>query len=620
MADKTNKQSPNFVMDGTAVSENKSQSNILLRSMRGTNSVKQEEFEPGALKKLSEVRRAQIHDAISKKTGHQETSSTVVGVGLGQNLQKKANFNFGSTNTGGGGVDRLMPEIYSPLFQMANLNLPRDRMTMNAWNRVFTDTHPIVKNAITLHSTYPISKINVKCKHRKVEQFFNDMAERLDLFNVIADVAYQFWSIGEVFPYAELDENTGMWSSIVIQNPDYVTVKKSTSANVSVISLRADEVLKKAVTSNHPSDMKLRAQIPDNIIHHIRKNEPIPLDNFNVSHLKMLSNAYDSRGTSMIVSCYKMLMWWDKLLDAEIVQADGFINPVTMISVGGTGDGGEGMHPSSAQLEEFRQVWEQAQWDKDFKIITHGAIKVERIGASGAIIDTSNKFNFIREMLYAGLMVPKAVMDTEGSAYASASVGLEVLRTRYITFRNMLEKWLEKKIFAPISQIQGFFEFRNGEKVLIVPEVDWNHINLYDLNDYIQALGGYVDKKQISVHTLYRSLGLNWEEEQRMIREEMVRAAIMEKETAELKKMSLIELRALDADEQITESVEEASPVPGETPDLAGGESIDTSMPPMPTDITIPSGPSPSSTPPGAPPAEAGPSAAPTPAPPPPKT
>lgn len=589
MSDNNKKTGPSFVVDNTPVSEQKSQSSILLRSMRGTSSVKKDEFEPASLKKLSEVRRAQIHDAVMKKTGNQDSPSTVVGVGSG--IKKQADFNLGPTNSGmGGGVDRLMPEIYSPLFQMANLNLPRDRMTMNAWNRVFTDTHPIVKNAITLHSTYPISKINVKCKHRKVEQFFNDMAERIDLFNVIADVAFQFWQLGEVFPYAQLDENNGIWDSIVVQNPDYVTVKKSVVANTSIISLRPDEVLKKVVTSNHPSDVKLRAQIPDSIIHHVRKNEPIPLDNFNVTHLKMLSNAYDSRGTSIIVSCYKMLMWWDKLLDAEIVQADGFINPVTLIKVGGTGDGGEGMHPSSQQLEEFRQVWEQLQWDKDFKIITHAAVTVERVGASGAIIDTSNKFNFIREMLYAGLMVPKAVMDTEGSAYASASVGLEVLRTRYVTFRNMIEKWLEKKIFAPISQIQGFFEYRNGEKVLIVPEVDWNHINLYDLNDYIQALGNYVDKKQISVHTLYRSLGLNWEEEQRMIREEMVRTAIMEKESKELGKMSLVELRALDSDEQITETAGNEEVVPGEV-SAVPGEELDTApTPSMTADVSFPAG------------------------------
>lgn len=1350
MADNDDKKQTTKMVIG---SDEKSSSG--LRTHRATNAANKEDFSSAALKRLSEVRRGQIQDvktaSANQKNGDGNFNTGIVGVSGNHkkkmemeikramdttpSLSKIADFGMPSSK----GVDRMMPELYSPLFQMANLNLPRDRMTMNAWNRNFFDTHPIVRNAITLHATYPISKINVKCKHRKVEQFFNDMAERIDLFDVIAGVALEFWKHGEklsglayltmsdgtqkqikdvkvgdmvithlgnkkevkslfrkptnvvieehlkiykinvlglpepliisgkhpifslsqksiacstpscikknmriwpgtntctncnkkhnndnvlpsfietnnvsindlacasfntdvvenelftsemcyllgfwaaegsflkrnnkynvkytgirvsqndkvflqnyieplfvkitgqcghlytnksasyfgnlkteigdkhnyhydadirgggdmaqfflkhcgeysnekklsdsimllppklqlqllagfidgngcvdqsnghviistnsknlanqflillrrnyirptmskidgdnknedryrikivaneaydnfygllkteknnklrktkwatqrtiiqnnwhllpiqsieditnsfadeymydveveddhsyiangmavhnCFPYAELDETNGIWKSIVVQNPDYVTVKKSMASNTPIISLRPDEVMKKMVSSNHPVDIKLRSQIPDNIVHHIRRNEPIPLDNFNISHLKMLSSPYDVRGTSIIVSCYKELMLWDKIrecfsADTEIltdsgfkkytdvinienngtispntqykiasyniktdeiqydyatdvvlrdyegemvnfnsknidmcvtpghnmlvyneesgwhgvkagdllgkrlkgykvknvatwigtkvnhfnvlgqnipaelylkflgyllsegwitkdkrkttagyigfsqsiesdcyqdmrntaieffkyfdrrpyetirqpdlalfktlptktwqctlghaklceyfrniigtdegcsskfkyiprfilelekpqleiilnalvkgdgsenqrkhctsiryntassqlasdvqemafkcgfysslrsyeqlektyyevcwstsgfgkepglynsrtnkshlttsyynnkvwcvtvptgavvirhngkvgiqfqckfVQADSMINPITLISVGGSGEGE--FHPTDAHLEAYREIFEQAQWDKDFKVITHAAVKVERIGSNGAIIDTQNDFNFIRENLYAGLMVPKAVMDSEGSAYASASVGLEVLRTRYITFRNMIEKWLEKKIFAPISQLQGFFEYHNGEKVLIVPEIDWNHINLYDLNDYIQALGAYVDKGTISYHTLYRSLGLNFEEEQRLIREEAVRKTILAKEVAELGKMSLVELHALNKDEQIVEAIGEKEVVPGE--------------------------------------------------------
>lgn len=584
MADKYGKQTKSGV--DTAPVRSTNVDGVVLRTQKTTNAATAEDFSMDALKRLSNVRKGQIQDVLDKKHNPRETATNHGVIGVKSDPRKRieadikraiettpsikkiadgvaGDFTIGNMSGAGRGVDRAIPEIYSPLFQVANLNLPRDRMTMNAWNRNFFDTHPIVRNAITLHATYPISKINVKCKHRKVEQFFNDMAERIDLFDAIAGVAFEFWKMGEAFPYAELDENNGIWSSIVIQNPDYVTVKKSGVSNVPIISLRPDEVLKKVVSSNHPADVKMRAQIPENIIHHIRKNEPIPLDNFNVSHLKMLSSPYDVRGTSIIVSCYKDLMLYDKLRECKFAQADSLVNPITLISVGGSGEGE--FHPSDAQLEAYRQIFEEAQWDKDFKIVTHAAVKVERVGASGAILDTQNDFNFIRENLYAGLMVPKAIMDTEGAAYASASIGLEVLRTRYVTFRNMIEKWLEKKIFAPISQIQGFFEYRNGEKVLIVPKIDWNHINLYDLNDYIQALGQYVEKSQISVHTLYRSLGLNWEEEQRLIREEMVRGAVMTKEQNELKKLNLVELRALDPDEPIVEKAQgDSEPLPGE--------------------------------------------------------
>lgn len=961
-------QMPNraFVMDNTPAKAAETTAEQYLRTQRSVAGVDKEAFSPAAIKQLSDVRKAQISTVQENKMGLRNGSANVVGVGI-----KKAEFggDFGGGYGGNGGgfgggnyganVDQVMPEIYSPLFQIANLNLPRDRMTMNAWNRNFYDTHPIVKNAITLHATYPISKINVKCKHHKVEQFFNDMAEKIDLFDVISGVALELWRQGEAFPYAELDETNGVWSSIVVQNPDYVNVKRSGVSNMPIISLRADETLKKVVSSNHPNDIKLRQQIPANIIHHIRKNQPIPLDNFNVSHLKMLSSPYDTRGTSIIVSCYKMLMWGDKLLECKLAQANSLVNPITMISVG-EGD----HHPNSRVLDEYREMFEcydeetevlteagfkrynevieytrsgkpvpkegvkvacfnsesekleyyepnsasvydysgdmyhfantkmdmkitpnhdlwvsnktykyggsrkarttdwgewhkvkaaelslndysrfrsQIEWDgedketvsilgkdmpielyleflgyvlsegclygstysillcqtvnkyreemegcadkfaeffgkkcrdrirvgkeehhddlwtgtishkplyeflksevsdkngntrapfkkvprslmnlkpellrvlldamvkgdgsvvpsesgitgyayyttskqladdvyeivykcgyvptmfvrndmgenklplytlgwstgnkgrfpkvyktfrnaetkeksnmlsiekyegkvwcftvptglfitrrngkitiqgnsaqnnKDFKIITHSAVKVERLGSVGAVIDTTNDFNYIREMLYAGLMVPKAIMDSEGASYANASVGLEVLRTRYITFRNMLEKWLEKKIFAPISEIQGFFEYKDGKKLLIVPQVDWNHINLYDLNDYIQALGPYVEKGTISMHTLYRSMGLNWEEEQRLIREENIRNMILTKEKTQLEAMSLVELNSIGPDEPILESVDgEVKAVPGEKGAEEGGADLSTSMPNIP--------------------------------------
>jgi hypothetical protein len=121
----------------------------------------------------------------------------------------------------------------------------------------------------------------------------------------------------------------------------------------------------------------------------------------------------------------------------------------------------------------------------------------------------------------------------------------------------MMAKWLVNKIFAPISEIQGFYEYKNGKKRLIVPEVEWNQMNLYDLNDYIQQITGLVGSKQVSVQTLYRSLGLNYEEENVKMRQEMIDNSIRQREEQALASMSLSELRTLDPEKEITEAVGE---------------------------------------------------------------
>lgn len=465
----------------------------------------------------------------------------------------------GSRLGAGGGTVRQAPEVYSPLFQIANLQLPRDRITMNAWNRNFYDTHPLVHNCINLHATYPISKINIKCKDRKVEQFFKDMAEQIDLTNILQAVALEFWKMGEVFPYAELDEKTGMWKNIIIQNPDYIHIKTSVLSGDSVISMRPDAALQRLVQSSNPADIQLRKQIDEEVLYHVKKGNNIPLDNFHISHLAMKSSPYDIHGTSPIVTIYKDLMLYDKLRESKFAQADNLVNPITLIKVGGANEGE--YHPTGDDLEKWRQMFEAAQYDKDFKIISHAGIDVTRVGASGAIIDISPDMSFILDNVLHGLMVPKAVITQEGASFNSATVGLEILKQRYESFRNMMSQWLSKKIFAPISEIQEFYEYVDGDKKLIVPEVEWNRMILFDMDNYINVLNGLVGQMTVSKTTLFRSLGLNVEEERRLIKEETIYQSIAAKEAAILQGLTLGALRSLKPDEDIIEPTE--APVAG---------------------------------------------------------
>lgn len=494
-------------------------------------------------------------------------------------LAKYANFyggnavgSVGSESTAGSSFERFMPEIYSPLYTMANLNLPRDRITTNSWCRNYFKLHPVVRNAITLHATYPISKLNLKCSDRKVLQFFEDMIEEMDLMTTLGEVAQEYWCLGEVFPYAELDERTKKWNRIIVQNPDYIVVQKTVLSGEPSILLRPDSVLTRLITSNNPADVKLRRQIPEKVLYHIRRGENIPLDNFNVSHLKMTTSPYDIRGTSIIVGVFKDLLLFDKIRESKIAQADGMINPITVIKVGGQ----EGEYRATDEdLEAIRHIFEEAQYDKDAKIITHSGIQVERHGFSGTVMDVSSDLDFITKNIYTGLMVPPAIVESEGAAYASASIGLEVLRQRYFNFRNIIAKWLVNKIFAPISEIQDFYRYEAKEKHLIVPEVEWNHMNLYDLQDYIGNISGMVSSGQASVQTLYKSLGLNYEEEKVKMRQESIDKAIRMKEESALASMSLTELRALDAEKPIEDPIDSGPKDSGGEEELAppmGGE------------------------------------------------
>ena len=537
---------------------------------------------PQAFKTLSserqEILKAQLEGSMTKTSEMKDGSLSVQSNGIGRSewvqfsgesrknedlsvkgviahgpeyLHKTAT--IGTTGAGtsaGSSVERLAPEVYSPLFTMANLNLPRDRTTINAWCRNYFLLHPIVRNLITLHATYPISKFNIKCEDVNILKFFEDFIEDIDLEGALGDIALEYWKLGESFPFGEWDAKKSVWSRIIVQNPDYIMVKKSVLSSEPVISLRPDEVLKRLVSSSSPSDLQTTKQIPENILHYIKTGQDIPLDNFNISHLKMVGSAYDIRGTSVIVSAFKDLMLYDKLRESKFAQADGMVNPITLIKVGGNADGE--YRATQEDLEYFKIMFEEAQYDKDFKLITHAGVDVQRVGFSGQVLEINSDLELIIKNIYTALMVPPAIIDTaESGSYSQSSIGLEVLRQRYYNFRNMLSRWVQNKIFAPISEAHNFYKFEGGKKKLIIPEVEWNKLNLYDMQDYIGNLVGLLGSDQLSLQTVYKSLGVNYEEEKKKQKKEMIDRAIKEREYAALSKLSLNELRTIDPEKAI---------------------------------------------------------------------
>jgi len=511
-----------------------------------------------------------------------------------QREAKGASQRVAVTKTAGGGgmaspagVIRNLPKVYSPLYEMSNLMLPRDLKTMNAWNRHFFATNPIVRNAITLHATYPISKFNIACEDPKVKSFFEEMFQQMGFQGLLLGLSMEFWKLGEAFPYLELDEQNGVWSYGFLHNPDFVRVKTSPLARDPIITLIPDDSLRRVVQARSPTDVKLRAQLPQEVIFHIMRGEDIPLPNFNISHLKMMNSDYDVRGTSIVQSVYKDLMLYDKIREMQYAQADGMINPLTLVKLG---DPQGQWKPNDEDIRAFQAIIEESQYDPDFKIITHGAVQIERIGYSGSTLDISAMWEALNKNIYTGLFAPEAILNGEGPNYATASIGLEVLRTRYERFREQLKEWIEKKVFEPICKLQDFYTRKGGERKLVVPKVVWNKLNLRDTDSYLTTIigllaapgeGGQTQPGKVSDHLLLEVLDVDYSEEVKRRRKESIQRAIEAQEMSALSKMQLEELRTLDPDKPIVDTHKgEEAPVSSEMEEGKGGMDLDLGGPP----------------------------------------
>lgn len=471
----------------------------------------------------------------------------------------------------GGSVVRVNPKPYSPIYDESYLMMPRDRREMNAWVRHFYETDPIIRNAIDLHTHYPLSKFDIRCPWPRIKSFFEEMIHNINLHEVILGIGQEYWKIGEVFPEAELDTHKGVWTNIYIHNPDYIDVKDMIFLQEPLIMMIPDDETKRIIQSPSQDEHLLREQIPPEVVQYVMMGQNIPLNNVNISYIVRKSAPYNKRGSSILTCLFKDLMLRDKYREAQYVIADDHVTPLKVFKIGN-----DKIRPTGADLEAFRNTLAEAVYDPNFTLVYHDGLTVEYVGSNGVVLDLSSEYERIERMIYTGLFTSQAIANGEGPTYSQTEVALDILQQRYLAFRQQIEHWIERKIFRPISEMNDFYEFdpQTNEKKLIVPQISWQRINLKNNKDYIETLLGLAEKKMCSYTRIFEMLDLDFREEQNLVTEERKIIAKTEEE-----------LKAITGESGESTESDSGSLDLGDTGDLDTGT---TESAPASTDLEMP--------------------------------
>lgn len=172
--------------------------------------------------------------------------------------------------------------------QPNDLNLPKDRITLNALLRSFYMFNPIIHETIEFHTNNIYNNI----VFTEPDQ---DQWKVVD--GVLRDVIREFILIGECFVYATLNEETMIFDELRIINPDYVIVKKSITDSICVYSIRPDENLRRAVMN----DADVCLKIDSRVVNSVKSGQNIDVDSFYFSHLVRKFTPYEIRGTSYLM-------------------------------------------------------------------------------------------------------------------------------------------------------------------------------------------------------------------------------------------------------------------------------------------------------------------------------
>ena len=318
-------------------------------------------------------------------------------------------------------IEWVGPDIVGPLFEPINFYLPYTYKVLNRWIRYYLVFHPYVGNCISMHAEIPIGRFTLTgVEDEKVLQEYEEIFEKIDLFQNLFYIAKEYWGLGEAYPFLHWNDTEQCFDQIVLLNPDYINVVATPLAygeNVQ-LELEPDEYLIGIIKSDDPRSQEIREKLDPIIIESIESGQNIPLDSFNVTQIARKEHPYDLRGTSIVLRCLRELLYEDHLRRAQFAIAQRHITPLRIFQLGDPQ--GEWI-PSSEDIDAFAHLLAQAAYDPNFALIGNYALRVEYVGSTGKILPILPEFEFVERRILAALFTNKAMIHGEGPCLSEDS-------------------------------------------------------------------------------------------------------------------------------------------------------------------------------------------------------
>lgn len=437
-------------------------------------------------------------------------------------------------------IESANPSIRSPLLNQSNFYMPEsDSSTgepnrlLNQWIAYYVKWHPMLGNLLSLHAELPLSRFALRgIDDPKILQFYEDMVESAELHLKMVELLKNYFTFGEVFPYAFWSDEYNCFTDLTFLDSNFVFVKghyllhSEEGDDVQFFELEPDPMLRNIVQSDDYVTSLLRESLDPEFVAAVRQNKRLMLSNFSTSMLSNKIKYSDIRGTSIVLRCLKRLLYQDKLYEAQYAIADAHVNPKWIWKLGQAGDLSTGGYmPTEEDLDAFRELLVQANNDPIFTIITHYAVNVDAVGLAGKILPIQPELQQIKDDILTALFSNEAVTTGQGPNFATASVAFRAMMSRYIPIRAKVDRFLYHKIFAPVAYANKFYKrrqcdldgsIRTGDdesNQLIIPQIDWrSKTNLMDDGSVKSIIASAVNTGRLPVKTLVEALDLDYNE------------------------------------------------------------------------------------------------------------
>jgi len=465
--------------------------------------------------------------------------------------------------------------FFSPQLSTDFLELPQSLREKREIYRHFYNSDELVGQAIDLHTELPLSKVRLappkprtfpkgfKDEHdygRYILSRFERMSERIKLFQRLITMVHHYWLDGTVAIFAEdsavdtpmnvghdlrvearsrltddgepqefkeeiwtpknnaeaeelayYQKNYQGWDRIIILPIDKVkitTFSFTDKVKIELIPSDRDRALLDKARQGDPVAQEMAEHIPAEVRQYMDEGRLIPMgtdpDEGSFVHLLTGRKHADSEvGQSILDRCLRTLYYREKLRQAQTSIASRAMTPKRIVWAEGLGD---------SDTEMLRQQVDLALVDPDYSIVANYEIRWEEMGSRDRLLDLSSEYEQTERRLLSGLGVTESLMSGE-SLYSGDRLKLEVINTRYLHLREILQDYVEHSLFEPVARRMGFVEKDEwGQEVVLYPRLSFTRLPLRDTQDTYDALFNLYQKGSISIDLILEMFNIDPDE------------------------------------------------------------------------------------------------------------
>jgi hypothetical protein len=213
---------------------------------------------------------------------------------------------------------------------------------------------------------------------------------------------------------------------------------------------------------------------------------------------------YDLYGHGLVESCFRDLIHDDKIAQVKSQTFARNMQPKRVVTA-------EGVDEDT--LLSLQDMVDASTVDPDTSIVTNYPISWQEIGIADRLQSFDSEYAHIYTNLSAGLAFFQEFI-TGQTTYSGSRVPQEIMNTMYLAYREDISDFVEEKIFRPVAERKGFYDFDAfGNKVLIYPKISFARLAIRDAGETFEMMLNLYLKGSLSISRIYEVMDIDEEEE-----------------------------------------------------------------------------------------------------------